>query len=80
VAAADGVPGIPRRIEDTDPPVIPPMYTPNRRVTAANGAMRKVRGRSRMIPIEYVNPGMAPNTIPTKEPRIMIRIICRFKA
>ena len=68
VAAAEGVPGIPINIAEIDPPVIPPIYVANNNEIPVTGSIVKVKGSIKANAIEYVNPGMAPNTIPAKAP------------
>ena len=71
VAAAEGVPGIPINIAEIDPPVIPPIYVANNNEIPVTGSIVKVKGSIKANAIEYVNPGIAPNTIPAKAPMEM---------
>ena len=70
VAAADGVPGIPSNIAETDPPVMPPIYVPSSMPIAGVGGIEKVIGRISARATVKVRPGIEPKTSPSKVPPI----------
>ncbi len=80
VAEAEGVPGIFKRIAETAPPVIPPMYSPSIMLIAVTGPITKVMGRINTIPMLMVSPGRAPTTKPRITPTVLARRACQLKA
>jgi hypothetical protein len=79
VQTAEGSPGIPKRTEVMDPPVIPPQYALTRMVKAVIGDRVKVKGMRRTTPMDVLIPGRAPAMIPQSPPRIMARRFCGRK-
>ena len=67
----EGVPGIPIKVSDMNPPETPPIHTLIRIAMPILDDMLKVIGRSSVTPIVPESPGKAPNTIPMALHRIM---------
>ena len=70
VTSDAGDPGMFNSIAATNPPLIPPTYTPSRVVTPWFAVIAKVKGSTSDTPSAAVNPGIAPKTIPTNIPTV----------
>jgi hypothetical protein len=80
VAAAEGVPGIPKRIAETDPPVIPPIYVPSSKPIAGTASRLNDIGSASARATVKVSPGIDPKINPTKEPSPIAAIDIGVKA
>ncbi len=65
VAASGPVPGTPKRIEGTDPPVCTTACMAKRKIDPARGSMPKTNGISSTMPSFPPSPGTAPKNIPS---------------
>ena len=63
------MPGVLRRIAETEPPNEVAPMTPPIMVIASHGSMPKVSGISSAIAVVPPSPGTAPKTSPTRTPR-----------
>jgi len=69
VAIEEGVPGIFNKIEQINPPLIPPTYKPISSEIPSTGWNPNDKGKKSAIPIAAVRPGVAPNIIPITTPK-----------
>ncbi len=75
VATDDGVPGIPVRIPDINPPESPPTRTETIVARPCSGGIEKVNGSVSTTAIAIVNPGIDPASKPAATPIIINRIV-----
>ena len=81
VSIASGVPGVLNRIAGTAPPTVAPFMTPTRNPNTGNSAdsenpNTEIRiGRDTAIRKGPLRPGVAPVTIPARNPVTIIRIV-----
>jgi len=80
VAAAAGVPGIPKVIEVIAPPYTPPINSPSSEIMPVSAGKEKEKGIKITMAIKGPKPGIIPAIIPKKTETAITIIFCAFRA